>query len=349
MQTIDPQRAGPRGRRGSGGRARPGEQSAGRILVTMVLALALAALVNADSLVRRAESKPLGPARDRSLLLWHPVQDIAHITQLSRLRDLGDWMVGNEDRGGGGIPFAGPVTTVPAGLERPTLRAPTADEPLRVYIGGDSIIRDAGDAFLNIASDSPLFETTLHYENATGLARPDFYDWPAAFREDMEAHRPEVAFVLFGGNDSQGILGANGEAFEDPSDPRWREEYARRVGGVMDVLRADDRIVYWIALPPMRDADFDGRAEIMNEIYREAAESRPWMTYLDLHPIFADEQGSFVERRADRSGEEVDLRQDDGVHLSQAGAGLLAREMLDLIDEEIQAGREAPTEAASDE
>ena len=117
-------------------------------------------------------------------------------------------MVGNEDEGGGGVPLdrshhhrARPT------LVRPTLRAPTADEPLRVYIGGDSIIRDAGDAFLNLASDSPLFETTLHYENATGLTRPDFYDWPAAFAEDMETHRPEVAFILFGGNDSQGILG----------------------------------------------------------------------------------------------------------------------------------------------
>ena len=77
---------------------------------------------------------------------------------------------------------SGPATTVPPDAVRPTLRAPTADEPLRVYIGGDSIIRDAGDAFLNLASDSPLFETTLHYENATGLTRPDFYDWPAALR-----------------------------------------------------------------------------------------------------------------------------------------------------------------------
>ena len=117
----------------------------------------------------------------------------------------------------------------------------------------------------------------------------------------------------------------------------------------MDILRADDRVVYWVGLPPMRDQGFDGRAEIMNDIYREAAESRPWMTYLDLHPMFGDERGAYVERKADRSGELVDLRQEDGVHLSQPGAGLLAREMLDLIDEEIQAGREAPSEADDEE
>ena len=105
---------------------------------------------------------------------------------------------------------------MPTDAVRPILRAPTADEPLRVYIGGDSIIRDAGDAFLDIASDTPLFDTTLHYENATGLTRPDFYDWPAAFADDMAERRPEVVFVLFGGNDSQGIIGPDGEALPGP-------------------------------------------------------------------------------------------------------------------------------------
>ena len=98
----------------------------------------------------------------------------------------------------------------------------------------------------------------------------------------------------------------------------------------------------------MRDDGFDGRAEIMNEIYREAAESRPWMTYLDTAPVFGDDDGDYVERKADPSGDLVDLRQEDGVHLSQPGAGLLARVMLDLIDEEIQAGREAPPTTTTD-
>ena len=77
----------------------------------------------------------------------------------------------------------------------------------------------------------------------------------------------------------------------------------------------------------------------MNEIYRRAAESRPWMTYLDTHPVFGDEHGRYVERKEDSSGDLVDLRQEDGVHLSQPGATRWPAIMLDLIDEEIQAGR----------
>ena len=314
-------------------------QPAGRILATMVSALALAALVNADALVERAERKPLGPGRDRSLAIWHPVQDVANITQISRLRDLGDWLAGNEDEGGEVVPVAtGPTTTVPPDVVRATVRTPAPGDPLRVYVGGDSIVRDAGDAFLQIAASSPLFDTTLHYENASGLTRPDFYDWPAALAEDMATHRPEVAFVLFGGNDSQGIVAPDGQTFGGPGDAGWRAEYARRVAEVMDVLRAEDRVVYWIGLPPMRESGFDGRAAIMNTIYRDAAASRPWMAFLDTVPIFGDEDGQYVERKPDRSGNVVSLRQDDGVHLSAPGANQLARVLLDLIDEEIRAG-----------
>lgn len=319
-------------------RPAPGEQSAGHILVTMVLALGLAALVNADALVDRAERKPLGPGRDRSLAIWHPVQTIGNITQLTRLRDLGDWLAGNEEEGGRGVPVAaGPTTTVPPQVVRPLLRAPAAGAPLRVYIGGDSVLRDAGDAFLQLAGGSPLFDTTLHYENATGLTRPDFYDWPAALAEDMAEHQPEVAVILFGGNDSQGIVAPDGATYPGPSDPGWQAEYARRVGGVMDLLRADDRLVFWIGLPPMREAGFSERAGIMNDIYRSEAEGRPWMTYLDTTKTFGDEDGRYVARKEGAGGDLVDLRQPDGIHLSSPGADILARILLGLIDDEIQA------------
>ena len=87
------------------GRPRRGEQPAGRVLLVDGPRLGLAALVNADALVDRAERKPLGHDRDRSLAVWHPVQDVANVTQISRLRDLGDWLAGNEDEGGSGVPL----------------------------------------------------------------------------------------------------------------------------------------------------------------------------------------------------------------------------------------------------
>lgn len=347
LRPRPPQRPSAPARRRRG--RRPGEQPAGQVLAVMLAGLALAALVNADALVQRADDKPLGPGRDRSLAIWHPVQDLAHVSQLHRLRSLGDALVGNEERGGTGevIADAPPPPPPEEEVPAPTLRAPTIEEPLRVYIGGDSIVRDAGDAFLQVTAGSPILEPTLHYENATGLTRPDAYDWPAALVDDMATHQPDVAIILFGGNDSQGIRTPDGEVFQSVSEPGWQAEYARRVGGVMDLLRAEGRLVLWVGLPPMREAGFDGRVDILNGIYSGEAERRPWVTYVDTFPLFGDASGDYVAQGPGPDGSPVDLRQDDGIHLSSPGATVLARALLDVIDAELRAADEARAAATS--
>lgn len=300
----------------------------------MVAALALAALVNADALVHRAEAKPIGSDRDRSLAIWHPVQDLAHISQLHRLRDLGDALAGNEERGGQLAPAPqqeeAPVETV----RPPELRAPTVTDPLRIFVGGDSVVRDAGESLLRFAADDPRLVASLHYEIATGLSRPDFFDWASALVHDMEEHRPEIAVIMFGGNDAQGIVGPDGTVYDSVTEPGWAEEYGRRVGGVMDSLQADDRLVLWVGQPPMRDAGFDRRIQVLNEVFEEQAEDRPWVRFVDTGTILGDD-GRYADRLDDGNGPTPDLRQDDGIHLSRPGADRLARFLLRIVDQEI--------------
>src|SRR3546814_11626042 len=147
-------------------------------------------------------------------MIGHPVHDLAHSTQVCRRRERGAALAGNEDRGGAVTPAApsdadeSPATTVPPAP--PELRRPTAEAPLRVFVGGDSVVRDAGESLLRIAADDPLLAASLHYEIATGLSRPDFYDWPSALVSDSEPPDPELAIILFGVNDAHGPLGADG-------------------------------------------------------------------------------------------------------------------------------------------
>jgi hypothetical protein len=144
-------------------------------------------------------------------------------------------------------------------------------------------------------------------------------------------------FLLFGGNDSQGLVTPDGTVVQEVTDPAWQAEYGRRVGQVMDLLHADGRLVFWIGLPPMRSDTFDAKAAIMSSVYRTAAASRPWVTYVDTVPLFGDESGRYVERKPDASGTPVIVRKDDGVHFNAAGADRLARHLLGLIDEELSA------------
>ena len=61
------------------------------------------------------------------------------------------------------------------------------------------------------------------------------------------------------------------------------------------------------------------------------------MTFVDTVPLFGDGQRPLRGAAAGFERQRVDLRQADGIHLSSAGARRLARVLLDLIDEEIQA------------
>jgi lysophospholipase L1-like esterase len=323
---------------------RVGHDAAGRVLATMVLALVLAALVNADALVERAEEKPFGPGRDRSLAIWHPVQDLAHVLQLHRIRDVADAIAGEEDGGGSGsvggsaaAPSTSTTVTVPP---RPVVRVPTAEAPLRVWVGGDSMMRDLATSVERLAAPDPLLDVTPHYEISSGLTRPDYFDWPAALRDDMERIGPEVVILMLGANDAQGIVTADGTVFQQVSDAGWQAEYALRVAATMDLLRAEGRLVYWVSQPPMQDSGFDGRMDVINGITREAAASRPWVEYVDTAGLLGGADGAFTDRTTSADGEVLDLRQGDGIHLARDGADLLAAHLLALVADEIDG---APT------
>jgi hypothetical protein len=314
---------------------RVGHDSAARVLATMVAALGLAALINADAMVERAERKPFGDARDRSLAIWHPVQDVAHVLQLHRLRDLGDAIAGDDDQGAASPEPAAPTSPTATLPTRPELRTPTAEAPLRVWVGGDSMMRDLSVSIERLAAADPLLDVTTHYEISSGLTRPDYYDWPAALAADMQQTGAEVVILMLGANDGQGLQAADGTIYQRVSDPGWQAEYARRVAALMDQLRADGRLVFWVSQPPMRDGDFQSRMAIINGITQEAASSRPWVERVDTALLLGDANGAFVDRRTGADGSTQDLRQGDGIHLARDGADLLGAHLLGLVDEEL--------------
>jgi hypothetical protein len=137
--------------------------------------------------------------------------------------------------------------------------------------------------------------------------------------------------TLWGANDGQGIVLPDGTAVQSVSDPRWMTEYRRRVGAVMDQMRADDRLVVWVGLPPMRDAAFGGRMALVNEAAAAEAASRPWVVLVDTAPLLGGDGGAFADLLPDASGNPTDMRQNDGIHLTRAGGDRLAAHVMDVV------------------
>ena len=236
------------------------------------------------------------------------------------------------------LDLPGDVAPAPGTGDRAvTLRTPTEDEPLRLLVAGDFTAQVLGDSLARASDATGVVDATVHYESASGLTRPDYFDWPAALEEDVEDHDPEVLVLVVGVNDAQGIVTADG-APAQLDDPRWGEEYHRRVGELMDQLRADDRMLVWVGQPPMRDGDFAARMSTINQVYAEQAGVRPWVTYVDPAALVGGPDGAYTDVATGPDGAAVELRQPDGIHLTAAGGDLIAGHVLGLVGDQVDLG-----------
>ena len=76
---------------------------------------------------------------------------------------------------GGTLPEVDP----PADTEPVNTGPATAQDPATVFIVGDSDAGTFGPYLQTLLDGTGVVETELDYKVSSGLARPDFFDWPA--------------------------------------------------------------------------------------------------------------------------------------------------------------------------
>jgi uncharacterized protein len=330
---------------------------AGQAIATMVVALLLAAVVDADGLVQVAERQPFGPARDVALALTRPLQRVADVTRVNRpARWLADATDDEEPELATPVTLA-PTTTepqtttterVPAGEGRPGTtttttepptttttepprRRPTADDPLRVWMAGDSLMGNLSTAIGRMVSGDPRYRLDTRYEVGTGLARPDVLDWPATVAAEVQENDPEVVILMFGGNDDQDMQ-VDGR-YLSFATPEWQAEYRHRVALTMDQAAQGGRTVIWVGLP-FTDRDRLNQAiVIFNEIARTEAGKRDNVRFFDVVPALTP-TGAFQEFRPDPDGGTLKARERDGVHVTIDGWSLVTPLLLATVAEE---------------
>lgn len=318
---------------------------AGIALIVIVGALFLGLLLNAPDILRTAERQEQGWQRTFGVTLMEPVADVSHFLFLDRPRELIDSLLGRGEITAGAPPAttvttappAASSTTVPASTsttEAPEVRrAVNADDPLVMYIGGDSMVGQFGPMLDNRAARSGMVESEFVYEFESGLSRPDFLDWPARLRDVSSDLDPDVFVLFFGGNDAQAIYMPDG-SWIDFDTPEWEEEYRSRVEGVMTELEEAGHWIYWMGMPIVRSETFRPRVELLNEIYESEAADHPRVTFVESWSVFQGPDGGYSEYLTDANGDLVDMRLDDGVHLTTAGAIRLAEVTFGVIAED---------------
>lgn len=214
-------------------------------------------------------------------------------------------------------------STAPPAPVATTLRPVTVDEPLRVWIAGDSMWEAAGPALVALLEETGLVDAHLDFHHSSGLTRPDYLDWSAYADEAMGTHRPELVLFLVGANDSQPL--ADGGINHQPGTAGFAAVYESRTRNLMAQLAADRRHVLWVGLPAMRSDDFDQRMRFLTGIHERAATTHDRVEFLPTRHLFTDSKGQYAPHLpVDEAGAPVPMRGADGIHLSTHGAHRLA-------------------------
>jgi hypothetical protein len=336
-ETDTPRRRRPQERRADGGRRL---NSAGSAFVVALSALVLGALLNAPGIHKSANSQPEGWKRDLALAVTGPLESVSDALLLDQPRRVLKAALGRSDDDEIDTAVAVPESPgAPVTSPPPPKRVRfTPDHPLRLWIAGDSLVIVPGESLLRAVAGNRAIEPTRKVDGriASGLERPDVFNWFTYVREQMRKRKPGAVVVMFGGNDDHDFMTGLPEGAEIGSfgSSSWKAEYRRRVRAVMDLVTRSGSYLVWIGLPISRDAVQTARFDTINAIVEKEAERRPGrVSYLDTYFFFAGDDGGFAGYIADDAGRLVKMRADDGVHFERPAGDLIAREVLRRLNQ----------------
>ena len=210
-------------------------------------------------------------------------------------------------------PAAAPAPPIPAVTP---LSARLAQGPLRVGVFGDSMADGLYAGLYRDLRDEPRVTVTKFSEVSTGLSRYDYVDIQAKTERQINETPIDVAVILFGTNDAQGI--SLDGVIHDFGTEGWKAAYGRRIDDLVAMLRSRDVAVYWVGLPRMKSARFDGRMALINGVV-EARMRALGVPYLETTALTSGEDGGYEAYLPNAEGRKVLMRANDGIHMSMAG------------------------------
>ncbi len=213
----------------------------------------------------------------------------------------------------------------------------SAGRPLVIGVFGDSLGDGLWAGLYRQLRDGKTFEVVKFSRAATGLARYDYVNVQERAAEQLADRHVDIAVVMVGANDEQGII--EGGGVDTPFGPRWRQVYSGRIDALVGLLRSRGAAVYWVGLPRMRREAFDQKAQQLNAIYAGRARALG-VPFIPTVPVTVDAQGGYDDYLFE-GGRPRLMRAKDGVHMTMAGYLRIAAPVSSLIRADVARAQSA--------
>lgn len=253
-------------------------------------------------------------------------------------------------------PKAEPVADAPAPAAEPTLASaavdasslakadpapeaeaaaePAADEEpaelptYKVLILGDSLIATGFGALLEKSLDAhPQVTCYRKGKSASGLARPDFFDWMAEAKRQVDLRKPDLVVVLMGGNDGQDLTHRNKKAGRRVTwkHENWEASYRERMDSFLAQVSAPDRDIVWLGMPTMGLRSLEKKLVTIRGVQKAAVEAHESASYIETAPFVSNEDGGMLTHAVvGKRKKKKAIRADDKIHFTMAGSQFFA-------------------------
>jgi hypothetical protein len=216
------------------------------------------------------------------------------------------------------------------------------DDTYRILVIGDALAGGLGAGLSRMAEPEPRFEIVNRFQETSGIARPEVYDWTESLPKIMEGKDFKAVVVLLGANDRQPIR--EGDFRLVFNTPEWTAAYEAKIDELLDVLNGAGVKVFWVSIPPMGDAKYDADMQILAALQKQEVQSKGQI-YVDLRGAFLGPDGNYTDKGPDDTGEVRKLRSRDGVTFFKQGNNRFGQLLLAEINRVIGAGQIETTPA----
>jgi hypothetical protein len=195
------------------------------------------------------------------------------------------------------------------------------EEPYKVLLVGGSLAATGFGVLLEKRLDAhPHIKAYRKAKSASGLARPDFYDWVAEGKRQIELRDPHMVIIIMGGNDGQDLVMGKTRVRWDTTG--WAAAYRERVDEFLHAVAAEDRKILWLGLPRTNTRKYEAKLEFMRAIHKSAVEGLgDHGIYVNTSTLLEDPDGNLMRevKAKGRKGAHP-LRMDDGIHFTMVGS-----------------------------
>ena len=319
-------------------------------VVAVSVCVVLLLLFEGASIRRSGEEMPSGWERTLVLSVGRPAGTLSDLTGLGEVKNrLVAWAHPDDGLSGpGGFEQAAntgsstqPVAPVtPDAFDPRQLGQPPArPRVLRtVLVTGDSLVQPLDAKIARaFASAGAGVRVLRDARIGTSISQPDIVDWGRLAATQVRRDRPGAVVMFMGANEGFPMR-VRGRTVNCCSAD-WAAEYAFRARQMMNTYRqAGAARVYWLTLPGPRDPARQQISRTVNAaIAVAAAPYRAQVRIVDMTDLFTP--GGRYRAAMPVDGRRELVRQADGVHLNDAGAGVALGPVLAVLRADFGAQR----------